>query len=53
MVETDKETLLETDESMEMEYEIDQIEDQLNLIKMNEFRIGTQNFALNHKEVIF
>lgn len=53
MVETDKETLLETDESMEMEYELDQIEDKLNLIKMNEFRIGTQNFTLNHEEVIF
>lgn len=53
MVETDDQTLLETDESMEMEAELDKIEEQLNLIKMNEFRIGTQNFTLNHEEAIF
>jgi hypothetical protein len=49
----DNDLLLETDESMEIEAELDKIEDQLNTMKMNEFRIGTQNFVLNHEEPIY
>ena len=52
MVETDNE-MLETDSSMEQEAELDKLEDQLSFMKMKEFRIGTQNYTLNHEEPIF
>lgn len=52
MVEADT-ALLETDSSMEMEAELEKLDDTLSFIKMTDFRIGGQNFVLNHEEPIF
>jgi len=53
MVETDKEALLDTDVSMEMEAEIEEIDEEIKSFKMNEFKIGNQNFIFNAEDPIF
>jgi len=53
MVETDTEALLDTDISMEMEAELDEVDAEIKAFKVNEFRIGNQSFIISTEDPVF